>query len=144
MKKILLLSILILLSCNKTSKKEHHFETNSEISTNEDEKFSDGEYCAEIQYYNPNTGKHSTYTLPVEIENGELVKIQWENGGWLDESHFTAPDISDGTATFEDDREREYEVELKEKGSNCSSYYNNFEEESDNDDSSNSESEDNL
>lgn len=121
MKKILLFSILILFSCNKTSKKEPHFETNSEMSTNEDEEFSDGEYCAEIQYDNSNSGTHSTYTLAVEVENGELVKIQWENGGWLDESHFTAPDISDGTATFEDDRGREYEVKLIEKGSDCGS-----------------------
>ncbi len=85
--------------------------------------FSDGEYCAEIQYYNRNTGKHSTYTLPVEVENGKLVKIRWKNGGWLDESHFTAPDISDGTASFTSDKGYKYEVELKEKGSNCSSHY---------------------
>lgn len=121
MKRIILISIIILPSCNKTSKTENHTDENSVVSSMNNDEFSDGEYCAEIQYYNQNTGKHSTYTLPVEVKNGELVKIQWENGGWLDESHFTAPDISDGTASFTSDKGYKYDIELIEKGSNCSS-----------------------
>lgn len=87
---ITFISIIILCSCNPNN----------------------GEHCAEVEYYNPKTGKHSEYTLKVQVQNGKLTKIYWENGGWLDESHFEAPYISDGTATFEDDRGREFEVEL--------------------------------
>lgn len=71
-----------------------------------------GIHYAEVDYYNPKTGKHSEYTLKVLVEDEELTKIYWENGGWLDESHFKAPNISDGTATFTDDRGRKFEVEL--------------------------------
>ena len=43
----------------------------------------DGDYCAEIDYYYSKTGTESTYTLKVEIEDNELVKIYWPNGdGW--------------------------------------------------------------
>lgn len=72
----------------------------------------DGVHSAEVEVYNPNTGHTGTYTLDVEVENGELVKIYWDNGGWLDESHFTATDISNGTASFTDDEGREYEVTI--------------------------------
>lgn len=85
-------SIILLFSCNPNN--------------------GNGKHCAEVDYYNPKTGKQSNYTLKVQVEDGELTKIYWENGGWLDESHFDAPDISDGTATFTDDRGRVFEVEL--------------------------------
>jgi hypothetical protein len=75
-------------------------------------EYQDGEYSAEIEYYNSDTGKHSDYELSVEVENGKLVKIEWPNGGWLDDSHFSPPDISDGTASFKDDRGRDYDIRL--------------------------------
>jgi len=90
---------------------------NSSIYYQQEEiEYSDGTYCAEIDYYNSRTGTHSTYTLPVEIGDDKLVKIYWTNVGWLDESHFYAPDISDGTASFIDDREIEFEVEILNEG----------------------------
>lgn len=90
MKKIVFVILAVLTSCNPKR----------------------GKHCAEVEYYNPKTGKHSEYTLKVQVENEVLTKIYWENGGWLDESHFKAPNISDGTATFTDDRGRKFEVEL--------------------------------
>lgn len=118
----LFFSILI-SSCKKadSSNRFYDYEEN-DVSSYEDE-FPDGDYCAEIDYYNPDTGTSSTYTLTVEVESGELVKIEWNNGGWLDSSHYTPPDISDGTASFEDDRGREFEVRLLSSGSCSSSSY---------------------
>lgn len=84
--------------------------TSTEYDTYND--IEDGVHSAEVRIYNPNTGHTGTYTLDVEVENGELVKIYWDNGGWLDESHFTATDISNGTASFTDDEGREYEVTI--------------------------------
>lgn len=77
-----------------------------------DRAYSDGTYCAEVDYYYPITNTQATYTLEVEIENDELVKIDFPNGGWLDESHFDAPDISSGNADFESDRGAEYSVQI--------------------------------
>lgn len=84
-----------------------------------DNDYEDGTYCAEIHYYNPQTDTESKYFLPVFVKGGKLVKLQWSNGGWLDESHFKAPNISDGTATFISDSGYEYEVELLNSKSKC-------------------------
>ena len=58
MKKILLLTIitlpLIIISCGY---------------------YPDGTYCADVDAYNPNTGKSSNYTLNVEIEEYDLITI---------------------------------------------------------------------
>ncbi|MHA3047148.1 hypothetical protein JSO59_007255 [Riemerella anatipestifer] len=86
----------------------------SETVSSDEDGLEDGTYPANIDCYNPNTGHSSTYTLDVKVRNGRLVEIEWENGGWLDESHFTAPDITDGTASFTDDEGREFTVTLTE------------------------------
>ena len=81
-------------------------------SYTDDSGYEDGTYSAEIEYYNPETGTSSTYTLDVEIEDNELTVIHWPNGGWLDDSHFTPPDISSGYAEFTSDRGVDYEVTI--------------------------------
>lgn len=72
----------------------------------------DGIYCAEVEYYNPNTETESTYTLPVEVEDDRLFKINFPNGGWLDDSHFEPEYIEDGKAEFTSDEGNEYKVKL--------------------------------
>ena len=62
---------------------------------------------------------HITYTLEVEIEDHELTIIHWPNGGWLDDSHFYPPDISDGFAEFESDKGVEYSVEIIGEEGDC-------------------------
>lgn len=81
-----------------------------------EEPFEDGMYCADVEYYNPNTDEKSSYTLPVEVEDFNLIKIHWKNGGWLDESHFEAEDISDGTAEIISDKGYEYKIKLNYYG----------------------------
>jgi hypothetical protein len=36
---------------------------------------TDGNYCAEVAYYNPNTVTLSTYTLPVEVKEKKLKVV---------------------------------------------------------------------
>lgn len=86
----------------------------------EEDGYEDGTYCAEIDYYYSETGTNSTYTLEVEIENNELTVIHWPNGGWLDDSHFLTPDISDGEASFTSDRGVDYTVRIIGKEGDCS------------------------
>lgn len=89
-------------------------EENSSSDEEEESGYKDGKYSANIDYYNPETGTSSTYTLNVKVRNERLVEIEWENGGWLDETHFSSVDISDGRASFTDDRGREFDVKLRD------------------------------
>ena len=51
--------------------------------------------------------------MTIEIEDHRLIRIEWPNGGWLDESHFSDVEISeDGEANFESDRGYEYTVQI--------------------------------
>jgi hypothetical protein len=109
--KSLLIIFIILSGCsqNKTSK--------SSDGTNE-EFYPDGTYCADVTYYNPNTQRQSEYTLNVEVENGQLTKILWSNGGWLDVSHFTSSSVSSsGDCSFTSDKGYQYTVSIN--GSEC-------------------------
>jgi hypothetical protein len=75
--------------------------------------YADGTYCAEVTYYNPNTGTNSTYTLRVEVEDNFVVAFYWPNGGWLDSDHFTPEELdSDGYCSFESDQGYEYTVTI--------------------------------
>jgi hypothetical protein len=42
--------------------------------------------------------------------------IHFPNGGWLDDSHFDPPDISEGSASFTSDRGYEYDVQILREG----------------------------
>lgn len=83
-------------------------------------KYDDGTYCADVTYYNPNTGTRNTYTLNIEVENNEVARINWGNGGWLDGSHFNPEELdSYGYCSFTSDKGYKYEVQIS--GSECSS-----------------------
>ena len=119
----LLLLFFAVASCEKSNEtkssvSDYPTATAADYDTDTDE-ISDGTYCAEVEYYNPNTGTRTTYDLDVEVENGELVQIDWPNGGWLDETHFSSEDISSGECSFTSDRGYQYTVTLGEKGGGC-------------------------
>lgn len=114
---IMVLLLLVLIGCGREKGSSNSF-----YEDNED-GYSDGTYCAEIEYYNPNTGTSSTYELDVEIEDNYLVQINWPNGGWLDETHFSSEEISSGSCSFTSDRGYEYTVNILSKGGGCGSGY---------------------
>lgn len=103
----IILLVIVSLTLTECSNKNK-----ASAQSEEGQSYTDGTYCAEVEYYNPNTGTRSTYTLEVEIENDELTVIHWPNGGWLDDSHFTPTDISSGEASFTSDRGIEYTVRI--------------------------------
>lgn len=119
MKWILYSLLFVFLSCSSSVSSDT--DSQNESDTESEEEYSDGAWCADVEYYNPNTGTRNTYTLDVEVENGELTQINWPNGGWLDESHFVAEDISDGECSFTSDKGYEYTVTLTSKGGGCGS-----------------------
>lgn len=75
----------------------------------------DGTQSATVDYYNPTTGHRATYSLDVEVENCQVIQINFSNGGYLDSDHIDPADIDDnGDASVEDDRGRRFEVHLKQ------------------------------
>ncbi|UMB52621.1 hypothetical protein MKD41_09755 [Lutibacter sp. A64] len=77
--------------------------------------YSNGENCATVEYYNPDTEKHSTYTLKVNVKDNRVTDIYWDNGGKLNEKHYKEyAYLDDGIASFIDDRGREFIVYLKD------------------------------
>jgi hypothetical protein len=115
-----LIIIIVTFSCFVASGCDNSSNNLNESETSKEAKYRSGTYCAEVTYYNPNTSTRKTYILNVEIENKELTKIYWSNGGWLDESHFTPPEMSDrGTCTFTSDKGYKYDVEIT--GQPCTS-----------------------
>ncbi len=80
-----------------------------------------GEKCAYVYIFNPKTGSESDLDLKVDVENGQLVKIYFNNGGYLDEEHFKGGSTyisNDNPATFKDERGREFIVTLQDQ-ENC-------------------------
>lgn len=119
--KLKILFIVMLLSffaCKKTDSSSNNEEENSSYYQDETVAYPDGTYCAEIDYYNPDTGTRSTYTLNVEVENNELTVIHWPNGGWLDDSHFSPEELdSSGSCSFTSDKGYQYDIQIT--GSEC-------------------------
>ncbi|WP_324760605.1 hypothetical protein [Sphingobacterium thalpophilum] len=131
---ILIMCIYLFISCKSEVNKRNYVHSNEEnvnsfyekseqqtISQDEEDddgyEYKDGIYCASVEYYDPNTGTSSTYTLNIDVENDNLVTIHWPNGGWLDESHFISEDISSGSCSFTSDKGYEYNVTIL--GQNC-------------------------
>lgn len=82
----------------------------SDNTAKSEQTYTDGYYYAEVKYYNPKTETRSTYTLRVRVKDNKLVTLYFPNGGWLDDTHFTPPDISTGKASFTTDRNYHYEA----------------------------------
>jgi hypothetical protein len=128
---ILIYISFLLFSCGN-NKSKHSNESLNEINPNSsgkssfdknegsEEKYPDGSYCAEVQYSNPNTGTHSTYTLTVEIESNEVTLINFPNGGHMDQDHFKGADLDDdGNTSFTNDRGYNYEIQIIGRGDDC-------------------------
>lgn len=85
----------------------------TEEETASDCSYDDGTYSATVDYYNPETGHSATYDLDVEVQDCEVIQIEFPRGGWLDGDHISPTALDeDGNATIEDDQGRTWEVHL--------------------------------
>jgi len=113
--------IFLIFSC--TSKSERSDETediNSSFYNDEEDainenysgcKFDDGTYTATVDYYNPETNYSATYTLDVEVQDCQVVQINFPNDGYLDEDHISYADIDEnGNAKVEGEEGKTYEI----------------------------------
>jgi hypothetical protein len=49
----------------------------------------------------------------VEVESNQVTQINWNNGGWLDEDHFTPEELdTEGKCSFSSDRGYDYTIEI--------------------------------
>lgn len=90
-------------------------EDDSEESPVEDSdcKYDDGIYSASVDYYNPETGYSSTYNLDVEVQDCQIVQINFPNDGYLDDDHISYADIDDnGEATVVGEGGKTYSITI--------------------------------
>ncbi len=118
-----ILYVFIIVSCkNKESYNSTLQRNNNTSSLNDkyEEKYPDDSYCADVKYYNPNTGTHSSYRLIIEVKSNEVVSVNFPNGGWLDTDHFSGAELDeDGAAGFTSDEGYEYEIQIISNTVNC-------------------------
>ena len=94
--------------------------------------FEDGTYCADVTYYNPNTGTSNDYTLEVEVSSNEVTQINFGNGGWLDSDHMSPETLDEnGECTITSDKNYEYSIKIT--GRDCG-YSDNINPETDEED----------
>jgi hypothetical protein len=75
--------------------------------------FSDGTYSSSVDYYNPETDYSHTYTLDVEVEDCQVIQIDFPKGVWLDEDHISFADLDEnGEATVMEKMEKPMRSEL--------------------------------
>lgn len=114
--KLLILLVIVLnsIACKKSDNNvSENSNFNSSYEEISSEAYPDGTYCADIDYYNSETGTRSSYTLNVEVENNEVTVIQWSNGGWLDSSHFSPEELdSDGNCSFTTYDGKQYDIQI--------------------------------
>ena len=122
MQRILLLvfTLTLFLSCSKSEGSGNNISVLG-ISTSLDsgDGYSDGKYCAEVGYYNPDTGTESTYTLTVQVQDNEVVGINFPGGGYLDGEITDGSLNSSGEASFTLDNGTEYTVEITGDTGDC-------------------------
>ena len=118
---VYLLLFLIFIGFSSCDSSEKSFAKDEfSIEGQTEDGFEDGTYCANVTYHNPNTGTTSEYTLDVEVSNNQVIRINWSNGGWMDEDHFSPETLSNtGHCSFESDKGYEYTIQIT--GSGCGS-----------------------
>ena len=130
---ISLIHLLILNSCSQNNSKKNNnnriknYRVSSSENYNEncfeeeydedklEKKYEDGIHTANVEYYNPETGYRQSYTLDVEVEDGEVKQIDFPNGGWLDSDHISPEEIDEnGNCNIEGENGKTYEIEIED------------------------------
>ena len=92
----------------------------STLADNEKEKadqttcnFENGTHAATVEYYNPKTQHKAKYELKVNVKDCKVIRINFPNGGWLDEDHIPQTQIDrTNEAMLTDDKGRQWKVHL--------------------------------
>ncbi len=106
-------------STPKSTYEESDSNTNEEDESEDNQvedsgcKYDDGTYSASVDYYNPVTEYSATYNLDVEVQDCQIVQINFPNDGYLDYDHITYADIDEnGEATVFGEDGKTYNIRL--------------------------------
>jgi len=80
------------------------FVTAASAQENEDGTYTDGIYDAEV------TTNSGTYTVPVEVEDGEVTHVQWPNGG---DMSVDGAQLDGGSASGTNSRGETVDIEIQ-------------------------------
>jgi hypothetical protein len=85
-----------------------------ETITNSSEcTLDDGNYSALVDYTNDETGYSAQYTLDVDVQDCQIVQINFPNDGYLDEDHINYADIDEnGRAAVDGENGKSYVVQI--------------------------------
>lgn len=117
--------ICLIFSCSSKSDSGRASEDSNSSSYNDEEdenndnnsgcKYEDGTYSATVDYNNPETGYSATYTLDIEVEDCQVVQINFPNDGYLDEDHISYADVDeDGNASVDGEDGKTYGIHIDE------------------------------
>lgn len=97
-----------------SSEKSNYNKENYETTENTSEcKLEDGTYSATVEYNNSKTNYSATYTLDVEVEDCQIIEIDFPNGGHVDSDHISYADIDeDGNASVEGENGKSYQIQI--------------------------------
>ncbi len=79
----------------------------------------DGTYCSDIIRYNPKTGKESSYTLLIDIDDNYLDAIHWPSGGHSDSDDLGVVKFKSNTVSFSDPKGVQYKIKITGDDDNC-------------------------
>lgn len=76
-------------------------------------KFDDGTYSETVDYNNSETGYSATYTLDVDVQDCQVIQINFPNDGYLDDDHISYANISDdGSASVDGEDGKTYQIQI--------------------------------
>ncbi len=112
--------VFFLTSCSQSSDLEYDSSEDSYLSEEEsdgdsevDEVFEDGTYSASVDYYNPETGYTSTYSLDIEVVDNEVTTIYFPNDGYLDDDHIWPSELdASGYVVIDGEDGKTYAVQI--------------------------------
>lgn len=123
----LLVITILLISCDNSNNKSSnerssdYYEESIDYDDYQEEEnyyednegFENGTYSASVEYYNPETGYSTTYTLDVEVEENQVTLIYFPNDGYLDDDHIWPDELDeDGFVSIDGEEGKTYDVQI--------------------------------
>lgn len=116
---ILTFNLLGNLSCNEATSAQK-ISRSSHFPGSQNRVFTDGRYCASVEYMNEQSGKTIEDIVPVEIVDDALVKIIWADE--KDGPSFDAVHINDSAASFLSRKRINFKIKILGQQPDCMNY----------------------
>jgi hypothetical protein len=108
---LLFCGCVFLLACQSNGKEKKN-ETDAVA-------FPDGSYCADADYFNPNTRYKSAYRVQVEVKNMEVILVYFSGGRVIGEPSFRRAEVAKGRAEIVTDLGVEFKFRNLRSESEC-------------------------